>query len=165
MSCRGSFWMEYVTETVCREEGNAQSRGDRGCASVLSRFIAVIITGTEIILFRFSRRRNRVCQPIGFHQNRSFTHDLNQAGVQLTKRASQLRHSFTATLVEPAVSHRGFPSCDTGASVSPTDLLTTNLWPRYSIVLFCSVYALRRRRGHFQSQWHSSQLDHRNSLH
>lgn len=40
----------------------------------------------------------------------------------LTKPTSELRHSFTATLVKPAVSHRGFPFCDAGALVSKSQL-------------------------------------------
>lgn len=51
--------MEYVTQTVCGEEGEAQgAEAIAGYASVLGRFIAVIITGTEITSLRLSREKN-----------------------------------------------------------------------------------------------------------
>lgn len=103
---------------------------------MLGRFIAVIIIGTEITSLRLSRGRNWVCQPIGFHQNRSLTPNFYQAGMWLTKPTSELRHSFTAILVEPVVSHRGF-----GQRLSP--FMTINLWPWYSIVLLCPPSPLR----------------------
>lgn len=102
MSCQGKS--EGIQWFVGKRQ-SPESRGDHGNASVLGRFIAVIIIGT-ITSLRLPGGRNWVCQPISFHQNRSFTPNVYQAGMCLTKQTSALRHSFTATLVEPAVNHR-----------------------------------------------------------
>lgn len=78
----------------------------------------------------------------------------------LLNRLPKLRHSFTATLVEPALNDKGFSFSDMGSV--PLTFMTTSLWPRYSTVLSTPP---PKGMWHFQSQWQSSQLGHKNSLH
>lgn len=108
-------WNTSLRRLVGRRQ-SPKSWGDRQNASVLDRFIAVIIIGTETTSLRLyggrnwaSIRRHHLCLTLSRQ-------------VWLTELTSNFRHSFKATLLEATVSHRSFHCCDAGALVSASDL-------------------------------------------
>lgn len=166
MSCRGN-WDRMCHSDGLLEGSKAQrAKGIEGmhqCLADSLQSLSLKQKSPRLASPRLSWGRNWVCQPIGFHQNRSLMPNFKQVGLWLANWFACWDTVYSHlgwAPVEPQRFPLSWCRCF-GQHLSPFGII--NLWPGYSTVLFFPS-SPPKIMWNFRIQWHSSQLGHRNSL-